>query len=83
MANTTSATLSLRIEPRLQCPRCKRYNLIRSDNMDIYFYCPDISCGYIMRNRSFQHLGEDRLLLLSHDHIISKDLVSGKPSVVQ
>jgi len=50
MANFQSSILSLRIEPRLQCPRCKRYNLVRSDNIDIYFYCPDISCGYVIRN---------------------------------
>jgi len=50
MSNSYSSILVLRIEPRLQCPRCKRYNLVRSDKTDIYFYCPDISCGYVIRN---------------------------------
>ena len=50
MINSHLHILSLRIELRLQCPQCKRYNLVRSDNIDIYFYCPDISCGYVIRN---------------------------------
>ena len=67
MANSHSSILSLRLEPRLQCPRCKRYNLVRSDRIDIYFYCPDISCGYVILNHDstkdeFQDIGVNLLI---------------------
>lgn len=66
MANSYLSILALRVEPRLQCPRCKRYNLVRSDKIDIYLYCPDISCGYVIRNGVST---EDHSLGMSSSHL--------------
>lgn len=37
---------SLRLEQALQCPKCRQYNLVPSEDPDIYYYCPDEACGY-------------------------------------
>ena len=39
---------SQRQELRLECPKCCRYNLIQSEDPDIYYTCPDPECGYII-----------------------------------
>lgn len=35
----------------LQCPRCRRNNLIQSNHLDIYYLCPDPQCGYVIWSR--------------------------------
>lgn len=38
----------LRQEYAFQCPRCKRHNLVRSDDLNVYFLCPDEACSYVI-----------------------------------
>jgi hypothetical protein len=38
----------LRQEYALECPKCRQYNLIRSDDPNLYFLCPDEACGYVI-----------------------------------
>lgn len=45
-----SAKPLLRQEYAFQCPRCKRYNLIRpsENDLNVHFLCPDEACGYVI-----------------------------------
>lgn len=36
----------LRQEYAFQCPRCRQYNLVKSDDQNVHFLCPDPACGY-------------------------------------
>ena len=38
----------LRQENALECPKCRQYNLIKSDDPNVYFLCPDVACGYVI-----------------------------------
>jgi hypothetical protein len=46
MNQNSEPSLSLQIN--LGCPRCHRYNFVKSFDPNIYFYCPDKNCGYII-----------------------------------
>jgi hypothetical protein len=39
---------SLRQEQAFECPKCRQYNLIRSDNPNVYFLCPNPAFGYVV-----------------------------------
>jgi len=39
---------SLRLEQAFECPRCRQYNLVRSDDPNVYFLCSDPGCGYVI-----------------------------------
>ena len=39
---------SLRQEYAFKCPMCHNYNLVRSEDPEIEFVCPDKDCGYII-----------------------------------
>lgn len=41
-------TQSLRLEQAFECPKCRKYNLVRSDDPNVYFLCPDEACGYVI-----------------------------------
>lgn len=38
----------LRQEYAFECPKCRQYNLIKSDDPNLYFLCPDEACGYVI-----------------------------------
>lgn len=39
---------ALRLSMAAECPKCRKYNLIQSDDPDIYYVCPDPACGYVL-----------------------------------
>jgi hypothetical protein len=44
----------------LECPKCKAYNLVQSEDPAIYYTCPNPECNYVIEARPLATLNHSQ-----------------------